>query len=150
MTDRPARMQEGVARTYRTDRIEVEWEPKLCIHAATCFRTLPEVFEPREKPWVRPEAAEADAIGETIMACPSGALRFRRLDEGPQEEDLIGPPQVQPTRNGPLEVRGRITITDHDGAPVRELTRATLCRCGASRNKPFCDNSHRLANFRDP
>ena len=76
MTDRPARMQEGVARTYRTDRIEVEWEPKLCIHAATCFRTLPEVFEPREKPWVRPEAAEASSTRDgsrfELHACDPG------------------------------------------------------------------------------
>jgi uncharacterized Fe-S cluster protein YjdI/CDGSH-type Zn-finger protein len=154
MHDEPAvepqeRMRAGVARTYATEAIEIEWEPRLCIHVAECFRRLPGVFDPRAKPWVRPEAADADAIAETVMRCPSGALRFRRLDGGPQETDLIGETQVLPFRNGPLEVRGKLTLTDARGNPVRELTRATLCRCGHSRNKPHCDNSHIAARFRD-
>jgi uncharacterized Fe-S cluster protein YjdI len=77
----PARMQEGVARTYRTDRIEVTWAPRLCIHAGECFGNAPEVFAPRARPWVRPEAADPDLIEETVRRCPSGALGFRRLDE---------------------------------------------------------------------
>ena len=76
----PARMQEGVARTYRTDRIEVTWAPRRCTHAAECFRNAPEVFDPYARPWVRPEAADPDLIEETVRRCPSGALGFRRLD----------------------------------------------------------------------
>ena len=76
----PARMQEGVARTYRTDRIEVTWAPRRCTHAAECFRNAPEVFDPFARPWVRPEAADPDLIEETVRRCPSGALGFRRLE----------------------------------------------------------------------
>ncbi len=76
----PARMEEGVARTYRADRIEVTWAPRLCIHAGECFGNAPEVFDPRARPWVRPEAAHPDLIEETVLLCPSGALGFRRLD----------------------------------------------------------------------
>ena len=76
-----ARMQEGVARTYRTDLIEVTWEPGLCIHATKCFGTLPEVFDPQARPWVRPEAADPDEVEATVLLCPSRALRFRRLDD---------------------------------------------------------------------
>ena len=145
---RQARMQEGVARTYATDRIEVDWEPSLCIHVGECFLGLPDVFDPRARPWVRPEAADADDVAEVVLRCPSGALRFRRTDDGPQEDDLIGEPQVQPEPNGPLHVRGRFRVVDADGNVVREMTRASLCRCGHSRRKPFCDNSHRLVNFK--
>ncbi len=77
----PARMQEGVARTYRTDRIEVTWAPRRCIHAGECFGNLPEVFDPRARPWVRLEAADPDLVEETVLRCPSGALRIRRLDD---------------------------------------------------------------------
>ena len=75
-----ARMREGVARTYRTDRIEVTWAPRRCIHAGECFGNLPEVFEPRARPWVRLEGADPDDVEDVVMLCPSGALGFRRLD----------------------------------------------------------------------
>jgi uncharacterized Fe-S cluster protein YjdI len=77
----PARMQEGVARTYRTGRIEVTWAPGRCIHAGECFGNLPEVFDPRARPWIRVEAADPDVIEDTVLRCPSGALGFRRLDD---------------------------------------------------------------------
>ena len=79
-----ARMQEGVARTYRTDRIEVTWAPGRCTHAAECFRNAPEVFDPDARPWVRPEAAEPDFVEAVVLRCPSGALGFRRLDDRPR------------------------------------------------------------------
>ncbi len=77
----PARMQEGVARTYRTDRIEVTWAPRRCTHGGDCFRNAPEVFDPLARPWVRPEAADPDVVEATVLLCPSGALGFRRLDD---------------------------------------------------------------------
>jgi uncharacterized Fe-S cluster protein YjdI len=77
------RMRTGVARTYATDRIEVTWEPSLCIHSTRCFRGLPEVFDPRVRPWVRPEAADAEAVAEVIDRCPSRALKYRWLADGP-------------------------------------------------------------------
>ena len=75
-----ARMQEGVARSYRTDEIEVTWAPGLCVHAGECFRTSPKVFRPRSRPWVRPDAASAEEVEETVRRCPSGALGFRWID----------------------------------------------------------------------
>ncbi len=77
----PARMQEGVARIYRTERIEVTWAPGRCIHAGECFGNLPEVFDPRARPWIRLEAADPDLIEGTVLRCPSGALAFRRFDD---------------------------------------------------------------------
>jgi uncharacterized Fe-S cluster protein YjdI len=77
----PARMQEGVARTYRTGRIEVTWAPRRCTHAGECFGNLPEVFDPRARPWVRLEGADPDDVEDTVLLCPSGALGLRRLDD---------------------------------------------------------------------
>ncbi len=74
-------MQEGVARTYRTERIEVTWAPGRCVHAAECFGTLPEVFDPHARPWVRLEAADPEMIEDTVRRCPSGALRFRHTED---------------------------------------------------------------------
>lgn len=125
------------------------WEPRLCIHARICVRELPQVFDAEARPWVAVDAAGADAVAATVEACPTGALRYRRLDGGPQEE----PPAettIEARPNGPLFVRGRVRIVDHDGRVIREDTRLALCRCGASENKPFCDGSHRRIRFKAP
>jgi uncharacterized Fe-S cluster protein YjdI len=75
------RMQEDVARVYRTDRFEVTWAPGRCIHSRVCFETSPEVFDPGARPWVRVLAASAEEIEETVRLCPSGALGFRWLND---------------------------------------------------------------------
>jgi CDGSH-type Zn-finger protein len=111
-----------------------------------CVRGLRQVFNPEARPWVAVDAADADAIAATIETCPTGALHYRRLDGGRQEqpqEDTT----VEPRPNGPLFVRGLVRIVDPDGQLIREDTRLVLCRCGASGNKPFCDGSHRRVGF---
>jgi uncharacterized Fe-S cluster protein YjdI len=145
-----ARRRAGVERVYATERIEVTWDPSRCTHVGRCFHTLPDVFDPRARPWVRPEAADPDTLAEVVMSCPTGALGFRRLDGGPQEEELVGDGmRVRARPDGPLEIRGRTRLVDAHRHETQE-TRAWLCRCGASEHKPFCDNSHLRADFRDP
>jgi uncharacterized Fe-S cluster protein YjdI len=134
--------ERGPERVYANDRIEVHWEPSMCIHVQNCVRRLPRVFDSRRRPWIDVDAAEADAIAETVLTCPTGALHFRRLDGGveekPQSETII-----EPQPDGPLFVRGRVRIRDDSGRTIREDIRVALCRCGASSNKPFCDGSHK-------
>jgi uncharacterized Fe-S cluster protein YjdI len=141
--------ERGPSRTYVGDAIEVEWEPRLCIHMRNCVRGLPEVFDPQARPWVRVEAADADAIAAAVETCPTGALHYRRLDGGAQEQ-AQEPATVDPRPNGPLFVRGRVRIVDPDGNVTREDTRVALCRCGGSENKPFCDGTHRKIGFTTP
>jgi uncharacterized Fe-S cluster protein YjdI/CDGSH-type Zn-finger protein len=138
--------ERGPTRTYAGDAIEVLWEPRLCIHVRKCVRALPQVFNPEARPWVAADAAEADAVAATVESCPTGALRYRRLDGGPQERPQAET-TVEPRPNGPLFVRGNLRIVDPDGRLIREDTRVALCRCGASENKPFCDGSHRRIGF---
>ena len=142
-----ARKRPDVERIYRNDQIAVYWEPKICNHTGNCFRGLPEVFQPQNRPWVLVNAASADKIAAVVMTCPTGALHFERFDGGPQE------PQPEETTidarpNGPLHVRGQVRIVGPGGQVIREDTRVALCRCGASENKPFCDGSHRRVGFR--
>jgi uncharacterized Fe-S cluster protein YjdI/CDGSH-type Zn-finger protein len=140
------KQERGPARTYADERIEVQWEPRLCIHARNCVRRLGAVFDAERRPWIDVTAAGADEIAETVLSCPTGALHFRRLDGGPQEEPE-DPPTVVPRTNGPLFLRGHFRIEDAEGNVIREDTRLALCRCGASGNKPFCDGSHLRIGF---
>lgn len=140
------RYEPAVLRDYEGKGIVVHWEPKLCIHAANCIRALPGVFDPNARPWVTVDAAGTDDISAAIRSCPTGALRYQRTDGAPQERPDV-PTTVQQLRNGPLIVRGEIKVLDANGHVVRSATRAVLCRCGQSQNKPYCDLSHRAAGF---
>jgi uncharacterized Fe-S cluster protein YjdI/CDGSH-type Zn-finger protein len=132
---------------YRGRDVEVSFDLDLCIHIAECLRGHPGVFDLERWPWVLPDAADADQVVEVVERCPSGALLYRRLDGGPQEER--GGTKVTLVRNGPLLVTGDIEVRREDGT-VERLPRATLCRCGHSQQKPFCDNQHLAVSFRAP
>lgn len=135
-------------RTYRGKDIEVTFDLDLCTHIGECLRRSPDVFDLRRRPWILPDAASADDVAAVIERCPSGALQYRRLDGGP-EEDGSETPRLTPIRNGPLLVRGRVDVMREDGT-IESLPRAALCRCGQSANKPFCDNTHLRIGFRAP
>lgn len=143
------RKRVGVEREYRNGEIVVYWAPEFCIHTAMCLNAEPEVFDSMRRPWVMLDAADADRIANAVMSCPTGALSFERRDDGPQEqspEETI----VQARRNGPLFMRGDLKFYDSKAELLREATRAALCRCGGSENKPFCDGTHKVNGFTAP
>lgn len=133
-------------KAYKSNDITVYYNARLCIHAAECVRGLPQVFDTSKKPWIEPSNANAEAIAEVIHRCPSGALRYERLDGSPNEPI---PNEVRGTfaENGPLYLRGNLKLEDTEGKVIYEGTRVALCRCGASSNKPFCDRSHQEIGF---
>lgn len=140
-------MSENV-REYNGESITITYDVRRCIHAAECTRGLPNVFDSHKRPWVNPDAADADAIAEVIMRCPTGALHFQRHDQGPAEP-LPDANTITVTADGPLYLRGDIEITTPDGTRALKDTRVALCRCGATSNKPFCDGSHARVGFQD-
>lgn len=143
----PADKLRPTVREYAGDGIVVRWEPRFCIHSGLCVRALPGVFDRTKRPWITPLEASADDVARVVAGCPSGALHFERTDGGPHEE----PAEVftvDPQPNGPLYVRGRIRLTTEQGDVLREDVRMALCRCGASRHKPFCDGTHEDIGFR--
>jgi len=133
---------------YGGERATVSWSGKLCIHVGECGRAKGDLFIGGRKPWCQPDLADDDEVTEVILRCPTGALSVEfadgRISETAPDENI-----VTVAYNGPLFVTGDLDI---DGAPedVPGLKfRAALCRCGQSKNKPFCDNSHEDAGFRD-
>lgn len=136
-----------IRKVYRGDRIEVSFDLDLCIHVGECLRGDPDVFELERRPWVLPDVGDPDSVSEVVRRCPSGALQYRRLDGGDQE--YHPGTTVTPIRDGPLLVMGEVQVRREDGT-VETLPRATLCRCGQSEHKPFCDNQHLRVQFKAP
>ena len=134
-------------KVYRGTGIEVTFDLGRCIHVGECLLTLPEVFDLKRRPWIDADGASPNDVADTILRCPSGALQFRRLDGGAAETHPTT--TVEPMRNGPLRVTGEIHVRLADGSE-EILPRATLCRCGESERKPFCDNSHLRNGFQAP
>lgn len=138
----------GQTREYEANGLRVIWDASRCIHVGKCLRALPEVFDVQARPWVDMEGAEPEQIAAAVRTCPTGALRHEGTRDGEFVEPVEEPTAVEVRPNGPLYVRGRTRILGPGGVVISEENRVALCRCGASENKPFCDNSHRLIGFR--
>jgi CDGSH-type Zn-finger protein/uncharacterized Fe-S cluster protein YjdI len=127
---------------YRGKNILVRFEGSKCIHSRNCVLGRPDVFVPNAPgEWIQPDGASAEDVAAIARSCPSGAIRYERIDGAEQE----APPPVNVVRvreNGPLAMYADIALADQP-----PMLRATLCRCGASKTKPFCDASHVAAGF---
>jgi CDGSH-type Zn-finger protein/uncharacterized Fe-S cluster protein YjdI len=137
----PATGADGIE-TVRGSKLEVQFAAQRCIHSRFCVTWAPRVFLANvQGPWIHPDAMPVERLVEVAHACPSGAINYRRLDGGPEES--APPVNLASVREGgPYAFRARLQI---DG--VAAGFRATLCRCGASRHKPYCDGSHHEIGF---
>jgi len=132
---------------YSNGEVTVVWEPEKCIHSAICAKGLPNVFRPKDKPWVKIDAAITNDIVDTIKKCPSGALSFYMNNEGDQSSEILET-KVEVLENGPLLVYGTLKVTDKNGNAETKNKTTAFCRCGASQNKPYCDGAHVKEDFR--
>ncbi len=131
----------GKIKEYSNGETTVVWEAEKCIHSAICAKGLPEVFQPRDRPWVKIDGANTETIINQVKACPSGALRFYMNAEGDESSEILKT-KVEVLENGPLLVYGTLKVTHKDGSSETKNKTTAFCRCGASNNKPFCDGAH--------
>jgi CDGSH-type Zn-finger protein/uncharacterized Fe-S cluster protein YjdI len=119
------------------------YEGRKCIHSRFCVTWGPKVFIANVKgPWINPDNMPTEALAEIAHVCVSGAIRYKRKDGKPDE--AVPPVNLISVReNGPYAVRADIRL---DGVPAVSY-RLTLCRCGASKSKPYCDGSHNEIKF---
>jgi uncharacterized Fe-S cluster protein YjdI len=142
----------GKVKEYSNGEITVVWKPDLCIHSGECVKGSPEVFQPKERPWIKPDNSTSKQIMETIDKCPSGALSYKIEDkslEKNKDTESGKKIEIKAMKGGPLMVPGEgVEVLDSDGN-VRETKGRSIafCRCGASANKPFCDGSHTSVEF---
>jgi CDGSH-type Zn-finger protein len=135
-------------KSYAGKRITIFDNRALCAHAGYCTDALKPVFRQHDEPWIDPDGAEVREIIATIEKCPSGALSY--AIDGVEAKARERPPLVTVTENGPYAVAGGIELMGVKFGEGASTEHYTLCRCGHSKNKPFCDGSHWEAGFRDP
>ena len=133
---------------YEGTELDMTWDGRLCIHVGECGRAKNELFVGGRKPWGDPNTTPADAAGETVRRCPTGAIAYTRKDGGPAEAPAADN-TIMVTNQGPLYLRGDLAIEGAADDMPGVRFRAALCRCGLSKNKPFCDNSHEAGDFDD-
>ncbi|MEK6951065.1 MAG: CDGSH iron-sulfur domain-containing protein [Nanoarchaeota archaeon] len=121
----------------------------VCAHAGFCDGRSPEVFWTFEngKRVPHPDKAAAEKIISTIRLCPSGALRYKIKQK--IYDDFSRQPGIRVSKEGPYYVVGGVELRDEINSRPDSLEHYTLCRCGASKNKPFCDGSHGKIKFKD-
>ena len=132
---------------YQGEKITIHDNRGICAHAGYCTDGLASVFHLKEEPWIHPDSASADKIIGTIQKCPSGALSYSV--DNIEERDHAGEPSIFIAPNGPYVVSGKpelVDVTRGEGASEEHFT---LCRCGGSKNKPFCDGTHWYNEFKD-
>jgi CDGSH-type Zn-finger protein len=133
--------------TYQGKKITVYDNRSICAHAGICTDGLPAVFRNREDSFVDPDGASVAEIIDIVNQCPSGALSYIIDDES--ETRLINEAAIYISPNGPYVLKGKVVLLDMEKGKGASESYCSLCRCGASKNKPFCDGSHWDINFSD-
>lgn len=150
-------------RKYTNNDLEIYWYSELCSHVSICVCRLPKVFNSKARPWVDINGAAPEDIIKTIDECPAGALKYS-LPEGSNVDPKLatGPGsinydltrneckavKIKTFKNGPLIVEGPIELYGSDGKLLKESSRLALCRCGYSKNPPYCDGVHKEKGFK--
>ncbi len=141
-------MSEKKVFKYEGAKADVHWDGRLCIHIGECGRANNDLFVGGRQPWCQPDLVSPLEVVEVVERCPTGALTYERkvggAGESPEPENV-----VSVMYNGPLYVRGDLEVDGAADDMYGTRFRAALCRCGHSKNKPFCDNSHEEAGFKD-
>ncbi|NNC95535.1 MAG: hypothetical protein HKN92_08230 [Chitinophagales bacterium] len=126
---------------YQKEELTIHWNPGICIHSGNCVKHLNSVFNPQKRPWIDVDGASKQEIMDAIDKCPSGALDYSH----DVSEVSIEDPQVSVTivHNGPARVKGTVRFINRNGDEETKEGIFSICRCGKTGKKPFCDGSHK-------
>jgi CDGSH-type Zn-finger protein len=135
-------------KAYMGRRITIYDNRALCAHVGYCTDELKSVFRHHDTPWIDPDGADAERIVRQVERCPSGALSY--AIDGVEAKPQARPPMVTVTNDGPYAVTGGVELAGVKFGEGASTEHYTLCRCGGSKNKPFCDGTHWTLGFKDP
>ncbi len=128
-------------KNYTNGEVTIVWNAEKCIHSAICVKGLPDVFKPKEKPWIKIDKASTEDLINQVKHCPSGALSYFMNANSDKTSEVLET-KVEVLENGPLLVYGTLNVTHKDGTKETKNKTTAFCRCGMSNNKPYCDGTH--------
>jgi len=145
----------GNVKSYTNGDVTVYWRSEKCIHSANCIVGLPGVFKAHKRPWIDMAKADSEEVIKTVDSCPSRALLYMK-NRGIPAPDLVKKPapagsaEIKILKNGPILISGNYILKNSENRQIDVETEiAAICRCGASRKKPFCDGNHNRTDFSD-
>ena len=126
--------------SYAGTTVTIHDNRGICSHAGFCTDNLPKVFRTGVEPWIDPDAAPPGEVTRVVGMCPSGALAHSvgGVEHGDQEREAA----IRVTPHGPYRLEGGVELEGVESLEGTSAEHRTLCRCGHSRNKPFCDGRH--------
>lgn len=143
--------KENLVKQYTNGELTVVWKPAQCIHSRICWQAitgLPEVFNPRVRPWIHMDGSTSERIAEQVKKCPSGALSFFYNHEQDKASSIQEPATtIEIIKGGPMVVYGTVRLKEADGKESIKENTTAFCRCGQSANKPYCDGTHAKVGF---
>lgn len=134
-------------KAYTGENITIYDNRHICCHHGTC--NLENVFDADKRPWINPDGSpDIERIIEIIELCPSGALSY--MKDGKHVTAWFDEQKIIVTKDGPLHIQGSVEIKDDQSSEESLISKEhyTLCRCGKSKNKPFCDGTHTEIGFK--
>lgn len=139
---------------YKGQRITIYDNRGVCSHRGICYEELQSVFQMEGQMRIDPDGGSVQAIIDICERCPSGALSYSLPGEGRVLKGGASEGQIRmaPRRygyDGPIEVTGGIEFEDSENNHPESSDHYALCRCGASKNMPFCSGQHWVAKFID-
>ena len=141
-------MADRKIKTFTGKSATVSWDRQLCIHAGECVRAKGDLFSMDRDTWCEPDSSNEEEILEVVTRCPTGALSVKYNDSS-HIETAASDNTITVVYSGPLMLKGELEIDDTPADAPGLKYRTALCRCGMSKNKPYCDNSHAKSDFMD-
>ncbi len=141
-----------IKKKYTNGEMTIVWQPAKCIHSEVCVHTLPQVYHPRDKPWITMENASTENMIAQVKQCPSGALSYYMNKDGEPGSNQQTDPNnsvetISIVPNGPYLIKGKVNLERDGKVTEQDGPTTALCRCGGSGNKPYCDGSHSKIDF---
>ena len=138
-------MSEKIRKEYTNGEVTVTWQPHLCNHASICLMKLPEVFRMSKRPWINMSGADTKQIIDVVKQCPTLAIDYF-MNEGftdpTKDESSEKTTEIEILQNGPLIIKGKVKIKINGKEDIINEVSTALCRCGLSKDQPFCDGAH--------
>lgn len=136
-------LEEEIIQVYNSKKVTVTFNRSICAGSENCVKKFPNIYTSEsEKNWIHPDMGDLEEIIKSVKECPSGALSYTLNSEDTCKLENCQKEKIDIIKKGPIRVRGPIDIKIEKWSSFANRTKFTLCRCGNSQNKPFCDYSH--------